>query len=777
MNGISLLRLKNFRRHADTELRFDEGDQLIYVGGDNGVGKTSLIEAATFALYGESRKGRRGLDELVRRGAELEGMEVEIDITIGKHVYKAIRRRDSKNSSAVLYCDGEGITQGPNEVTAEITRLTGMDARAFKLAIYAPQKELDGLATMSIPDKRKIMSKLLGVNVVERARDEAGKLMRDERNLANRLTDDNSVELADNVKELKARLAEVEETHNETVEAANTLKEDFESSAWIDTALKTAQQRYDDAEKLVENASGELSYIAEQLDAIEMPVVVEGDVESVESLLSTINSLETRLAAIDENTKRAAQARQIKKEIESLQKEKTAAEKAAGNLEDLIFNQRTASSQLEKLISKIDTSQEELDVLRGDYNHNKGLQSKANEVLAKAESLEADCLACGQEVSEDHKHTQVASAEADVEALNSVLEDLKEAGTVKSDEVTSLQADKADKELELSEITAQVEVAKRAASSLGTLEDRIDTNQANLASIEPGTVENHSSLTEELGKAQLDLSVAKGIETYEQELSKVENEIKIRGEEQARAQKRLDTAKVSADEAQIDPKLSEKQAERETLKVEVAKAEEAASESGELLNTVKIELGSAEARLSSASEIVNKRKEAQKTAQVASVTKDVLEDVAKALHAQIKPTLEGVVSELLASMSNSRFDSVKIDDCWNVLVRDDGKHRPLADLSGGEADIVALAMRIGISQVVSQKHTSGGAGLIILDEPLGSLDEVRRSAVLESFRGLRGAPQVWVISHVGGVEDHADAVVTIERNDSDEELVSVADAA
>jgi len=67
--------------------------------------------------------------------------------------------------------------------------------------------------------------------------------------------------------------------------------------------------------------------------------------------------------------------------------------------------------------------------------------------------------------------------------------------------------------------------------------------------------------------------------------------------------------------------------------------------------------------------------------------------------------------------------------------------------------------------------------LIILDEPLGSLDESRRSSVLESFRGLRGAPQVWVISHVGGVEDHADAVVTIERNDSDEELVSVADAA
>ena len=185
------------------------------------------------------------------------------------------------------------------------------------------------------------------------------------------------------------------------------------------------------------------------------------------------------------------------------------------------------------------------------------------------------------------------------------------------------------------------------------------------------------------------------------------------------------------------------------------------------------EMAAAQARLEAASETARKRNEALKSAEVASVCQTVLENVARNLHTQIKPSIEGLVSEILATMSNGRFDSVRVDDKWNLFVRDDGQHRPLGELSGGEVDLVALAMRLALAAVVSERHGAGGTGFLVLDEPLGSLDDDRRASVLDSLRNLRGAPQVFIISHVGGIEETADMVVTVTRDEGDEALSSV----
>jgi len=44
------LRLVNFRQHADTEIVF--GDGITGIIGPNGSGKTSLLEAIAWAIYG-----------------------------------------------------------------------------------------------------------------------------------------------------------------------------------------------------------------------------------------------------------------------------------------------------------------------------------------------------------------------------------------------------------------------------------------------------------------------------------------------------------------------------------------------------------------------------------------------------------------------------------------------------------------------------------------------------------------------------------------------------
>src|SRR5438876_659356 len=79
------LRLVNFRQHADTELEFGPG--ITGIIGPNGSGKTSILEAIAWALYGvQAVRGDkdairlRGAQERVREGrdgvaAEVRGLE------------------------------------------------------------------------------------------------------------------------------------------------------------------------------------------------------------------------------------------------------------------------------------------------------------------------------------------------------------------------------------------------------------------------------------------------------------------------------------------------------------------------------------------------------------------------------------------------------------------------------------------------------------------------------------------------------------------------------
>jgi len=80
MNIVKKIKLKNFRCHDEFDLNCDRATTLII--GENGSGKTSVLEAIFLALRGKSFKG---VDkEIVKRGADF--YRVEIDLNEAKKV-------------------------------------------------------------------------------------------------------------------------------------------------------------------------------------------------------------------------------------------------------------------------------------------------------------------------------------------------------------------------------------------------------------------------------------------------------------------------------------------------------------------------------------------------------------------------------------------------------------------------------------------------------------------------------------------------------------------
>lgn len=116
-------------------------------------------------------------------------------------------------------------------------------------------------------------------------------------------------------------------------------------------------------------------------------------------------------------------------------------------------------------------------------------------------------------------------------------------------------------------------------------------------------------------------------------------------------------------------------------------------------------------------------------------------------------------SERLGKMSSGRYRLVRREDAANkvsaggldLLVEDaySGDSRSVATLSGGESFMAALALSLGLSDVV--QALSGGVRIdaLFVDEGFGTLDGEALERALDQLLGLRdGGRMVGIISHV-----------------------------
>src|SRR5258708_22793476 len=83
------LRLVNFRQHADTELEFGPG--ITGIIGPNGSGKTTILEAIAWALYGV-QAARGDKDSIRRLGAKgRAGVEGGLEVRLAAPEHRVQR--------------------------------------------------------------------------------------------------------------------------------------------------------------------------------------------------------------------------------------------------------------------------------------------------------------------------------------------------------------------------------------------------------------------------------------------------------------------------------------------------------------------------------------------------------------------------------------------------------------------------------------------------------------------------------------------------------------
>jgi DNA repair protein SbcC/Rad50 len=139
--------------------------------------------------------------------------------------------------------------------------------------------------------------------------------------------------------------------------------------------------------------------------------------------------------------------------------------------------------------------------------------------------------------------------------------------------------------------------------------------------------------------------------------------------------------------------------------------------------------------------------------------------IQKMIRARARPVLEKATRDLFERF-NLAYSDIKIDDDYNISVLGPAGEQEIDQISGGERVSLAIALRLAIAQVLSGKVET-----LIMDEPTTHLDEQRRKElvnILSSFfrEGGRIIPQMLIITHHPEIEDVADIIYTIRKEES-----------
>jgi exonuclease SbcC len=122
-----------------------------------------------------------------------------------------------------------------------------------------------------------------------------------------------------------------------------------------------------------------------------------------------------------------------------------------------------------------------------------------------------------------------------------------------------------------------------------------------------------------------------------------------------------------------------------------------------------------------------------------------------------------------------KYSSLMIDDDFNILVEDGGAFYPISRYSGGEMDMIAVSVRVAISEYLMRLGREGpGCSFLILDEVFGSQDVEHREKMINMLRGLdERFPQIFAISHISDVQGQFDNTISVIEDELGNSRVEV----
>jgi DNA repair protein SbcC/Rad50 len=796
MHMISL-RLENFRQHKDTEIHFPSG--LTGILGANGSGKSTILEAIAWALYGNQKGVARGdIETLIWRFAPGKSVATaELTFAFNDRTFTVKRSQSSSKSMAELRQGTRTIANSTKAVNESLAKILGMTHQEFFNSYFTGQKDLNFLGVIEgATDRERFVAKMLNyerITEVQGAANKEGTIRFDLREKERQ-----KLLLEGSLGNLEAIQAELMETQQRISEAetqlvsadralqlALTQRETLapqleaielkrDSHANLETQQKVERANLDQVNRQIEQFAEMRSQLAA---AVAQNEILRLEVANYDELLSQYAEQDTlRLAAAKQkdlesrHQKLAIEFAELMQQIEQLgdlsarlqtnQEVIALYQTECAGFETEIQAQRQIWQETQAdLKAKIKAEQQNLKKLE---TQQKTIATAGHEGVCPTceRPLEAEFDTVIGNFSNQSAHllihiqgwqTELAAIAKTPETLKifeSSLDQSKQNLIEQQKQQAALAADQTKQQLWQKQLTTkQSEIAQLSAE---------------IAKIPTGF---HPEQFELLSR---DLQILKPKrEAYlrsadaPQRLGEAELQLEAKTQEQIRLTTAIATLKQEIQE------LDFSEVEYRHLKQAIANATQQLDLARQTQNQAQREFALIQQSLADIqkreADYHLKQKEFQSTKAEHALLEELdqsFTEFRQYLTEQIRPQLAENASEFLKQLTDGRYDALEIDAKYNVVVLDGGDRKPV--ISGGEEDIVNLCLRLAISQMIAER-SGQPFSLLILDEVFGSLDDNRRDKVLELLHGLeRQFEQVLIITHIESIKESFTNTIRLE---------------
>ena len=278
------LTVNNFLCYRDNVPTLDlEGVHVACLCGENGHGKSALLDAITWALWGKARG--KSQDDLIHFGQS--DMQVELEFLVQEAHYLVIRRhsragsRRRQGASDLQLQVQSGNDFQPltgntmRETQALLEKLIGMDYDTFINTAFLLQGRADEFTNKSPGERKEVLAKILGLDRYDQLQERAK-----ERASATELE----------VSGIESKMGLMREELEQRGEYQRQLDEAIASLQDVNKRLEDSRERVDTARRRVE----ELKRRSLEKEGLEHSV--EDGKQELDQLNGRISSLHTRIA-------------------------------------------------------------------------------------------------------------------------------------------------------------------------------------------------------------------------------------------------------------------------------------------------------------------------------------------------------------------------------------------------------------------------------------------------------------------------------------------------
>lgn len=759
---LERLELKNFEGYKQAEIDFAKG--LNVITGRNSTGKTTILEALLFALYGggpgiekkllvSKLQGSSGLMS-VKLTANMQGRRIEI-FREGRLIGKESESKRFRTEKVSLKADGKEVPiHSEEELNRKVSELASMGVKMFTALAYARQGELIEI----LEPKKEDMDLILGISLmkelVEQLDSAKKSLEKYEGKDAKTLVEFYTQQLPKTSNQISQLTAQINRLENETQVLENTVskaksEELKELMQLIEHRNETAQQIHTVetalttilAERGVKNAE-ELEKLAEGAKRKETDVnsEIQQLTEEESRLNGAFNEISQKISKIEAFLKNTGVS-----SVGELEQNITTMEMEYSKIKDELLTE-------EPKFAKVETRRNTLTAK---------LTTLSEEIKSHKELLEkgvANCPTCGQEVKPEVIEHIIDDKKTEIDKLNKELTEVENEYQTLKGKVEELKSRSTQLSIQMAQLQQTHDELTKILAGKTVEEIEKEKSEAieNLDEIRKTIRERQGDLTKIQNERGLLEKAVERVRSFEREKKNLEKEFSDCLE---KIRKNLDALSFPFQPEDTD--LKAKIAEQLPLSLEeLSKKEEDLQRKKQQLSELKSNL---EALQKEEREMKEKMSLLQKRLEKAKTCEQLLERIKGGIEGQRERRLKRIADEALRvyeTLTDQRvYKAYRIrEDDYTVEVfpnRLEG-YIPAKRTGGGHQTLIALAVRIALLHVLNKRS------LIILDEPTYGVDSENLPQLMSYFsEAAKKLEQTILVTHHGLGEEEAANIIKV----------------